>query len=191
MSDFEVVFVLYSLLLGLSLVELLTGFGRALERRLTARSEDIPFRIGWLTPLLGMFVLLDLLSFWTFAWIVRDGVQVTTRGLFGVLIFASAYFMAARLVFPSTTTRDSNLDSHYFAVHRVVLGILLALLAMQWAVLSTFETIWPALSQPFSVFMTVVLAALMLAAAWVRHPRWSVVILVVLIARYALVYLLR
>lgn len=63
MSEFEFVFVLYSLVLGLSLVELLTGLGRTLEFKLARDAADRAFRIGWLTPLLAVFVILDLLSF--------------------------------------------------------------------------------------------------------------------------------
>ena len=68
MSDFEFVFILYSLLLGLSMVELLGGLGRALEVRFAAQAEREAFSIGWLTPLLAIFVMLDLLSFWSAAW---------------------------------------------------------------------------------------------------------------------------
>lgn len=46
MSEFEFVFVLYSLVLGLSLVELLTGIGRTLEFKLARNADDKVFAIG-------------------------------------------------------------------------------------------------------------------------------------------------
>ena len=59
MTEFAFVFSLYSLLLSFSLVALLSGFGKALDAAL----RDNGPRVGWLVPLLGLFVLLDLLSF--------------------------------------------------------------------------------------------------------------------------------
>ena len=52
MSDFEFLFALYGLMLGLSLAELLSGLARAIEERL---SPGATLRIGWLTPLLAIF----------------------------------------------------------------------------------------------------------------------------------------
>ena len=57
MSNFEFVFSLYSLLFGLALAQVFAGFGNTLQER-------YKIRIGWLTPLLGLFVILDLTSFW-------------------------------------------------------------------------------------------------------------------------------
>ena len=65
MSQFEFVFSLFGLLLGLSIAEVMSGFGKAVK----ARSR---LRIGWLTPLLGVLVMLDLTSFWTIAWSMRE-----------------------------------------------------------------------------------------------------------------------
>ena len=60
MSNFEFVFSLFGLLLGLALAEVLGGLGTAIQSRRKVR-------IGWLTPLLGLVIALDLTSFWTIA----------------------------------------------------------------------------------------------------------------------------
>lgn len=60
MSAFELDFSLYSLLLGLALVQVLSGLVR------TIQSPD-RVKMGWLTPLLGLWVMVDLTSFWTIA----------------------------------------------------------------------------------------------------------------------------
>ena len=101
MTEFEFIFVLYAFILGLSLVELLSGLGRTLELEFArdAEGKDDSFQIGWLTPLLAIFVMLDLMSFWRFAWTIRSLVSVTPLMLLGVMSFASAYYLAARLVF--------------------------------------------------------------------------------------------
>lgn len=189
MSDFEFVFVLYSLLLGLSLVELLAGLGRVIELRF-AQGERPTFRVGWLTPALAAFVMLDLLSFWSFAWIVRNLLTVSTASLLAVMVFASSYYLAARLVFPSDPARLADLDVHYFRVRRLVLGLLVALVGVQWAYLLSLETLRGALLAPLPIGMTVVLVALMSAAAVVRSSRWSLALLTALIARYLVLYLL-
>jgi len=38
--------------------------------------------------------------------------------------------------------------------------------------------------------MTLILVALMVAAMWVKSPRWSALLLAVLVARYVVIYLL-
>lgn len=189
MSDFEFVFVLYSLLLGLSLVELLAGLGRVIELRF-AQGERPTFRLGWLTPALAAFVMLDLLSFWSFAWTVRNLLTVSTASLLAVMVFASTYYLAARLVFPSDPARLPDLDVHYFRVRRLVLGLLVALVGVQWAYLLSLEQLRDALMSPLPIVMTAVLVGLMIAAAVVRSPRWSLALLALLIARYLVLYLL-
>lgn len=189
-KDFDFVFALYSLLLGLSMVELLSGLGRALETRFAAEDGRTKFTIGWLTPLLAIFVMLDLLSFWSAAWTVRADIAVSGTTLMAVAAFASLYFLAARLVFPSHPEGFADLDIHYFHVRRVVLGLLLVLLAAQLGYYLSQPDIAPNLTRPLSATLTLILVALMGAAMWLADRRWSTAILVALIARYIFVYLL-
>lgn len=189
-SDFDFVFALYSLLLGLSMVELLSGLGRALEARFAAEDGRKAFTIGWLTPLLAVFVMLDLLSFWSAAWTVRADIAVSGATLMAVAAFASLYFLAARLVFPSHPEGFADLDVHYFRVRRVVLGLLLVLLAAQLGYYLSQPDIAPNLTRPLSLILTLVLVVLMGAAMSVKDRRWSMAILTALVARYVVVYLL-
>lgn len=190
MSDFEFVFALYSLLLGLSMVELLGGLGRAIEARFAAEAERERFAIGWLTPLLAVFVMLDLLSFWSAAWVARDDIAVSNTTLMAVAGFASLYFLAARLVFPSQPEGFADLDVHYFRVRRIVLGLLLILLAAQLGYYLAQPDLAASLARPLAWIMTLILVALMLAAMWVKSPRWSALLLAALVARYVVIYLL-
>jgi hypothetical protein len=190
MDDFEFVFALYSLLLGLSMVELLGGLGRAIEARFAAEASKAKFAIGWLTPLLAIFVMLDLLSFWSAAWLVRGNLAVSSSALLAVAAFASVYFLAARLVFPSHPEGFANLDVHYFRVRRIVLGLLLVLLGAQLAFYASQPDLAANLTRPLAWIMTVVLVALMAAAMWVKDRRWSLAILGVLIVRYVVIYLI-
>ncbi|HMO73950.1 MAG TPA: hypothetical protein PKD99_01790 [Sphingopyxis sp.] len=190
MTDFEFVFALFSLLLGLSMVELLGGLGRALEARFAAEAERGTFAIGWLTPLLAIFVMLDLLSFWRAAWVLRGDIAVSGTTLMAVAAFASVYYLASRLVFPSHPEGFANLDTHYFRVRRLVLGLLLVLLGAQIAYYAAHPVLVKAVTNPLSLGLTLVLAALMVAAMWVKGARIGTAVLVLLIARYVIVYLL-
>jgi uncharacterized membrane protein len=189
-SQFEFVFVLYSLVLGLSLVELLNGLGRTLEFMLAREAGDRAFSIGALTPLLALFVILDLLSFWIFAWTVQEHVAADRFTLLGVLVFASAYFLASRLVFPSDPENFTDLDTHYFRVRRVVFAMLLVMVAAQWAFLLSIPEIANRLITPASIIATGALAALMLGAMVLKGQRASLGVLALLIARYLVIYAL-
>jgi hypothetical protein len=187
-SEFEFIFALFGLLLGLSIAEVLGGLARAIEARLRPNST---VRFGVLTPLLGAFVMLDLLSFWLAAWATRETVTMSAVGLLAITIFASAYYVAAHLVFPRDVETQPHFDTHFFRVRRVVVGIMLALLVMQMAWYASVPTIAAWLFQPFSAGMTLVLAALMIAAIGVRDQRWCRWIMAALVARYLVLYLIR
>lgn len=190
MSEFEFVFVLYSLVLGLSLVELLTGLGRTLEFKLSRDADDKSFAIGWLTPLLAIFVILDLLSFWMFSWRVRDLVTASTGTVLGVLVFASAYFLASRLVFPSSPENFTDLDTHYFRVRRVIFAMLILMVGVQWLFLLSLPSMAALVSNPLTLGMTAILVVLMVAAAYIKKRKASIAVLALLILRYLVVYLM-
>ena len=65
MSDFELMFQLFALLLGLAMAELLGGLARCWHMKAGAvRMGKTPIRLGRLTPLFGLVVLFDLTRFW-------------------------------------------------------------------------------------------------------------------------------
>jgi hypothetical protein len=115
MSNFEFVFSLFGLLLGLALAEVLGGFGRAVEARRKVR-------MGWLTPLLGLVVALDLTSFWTIAWTVRDAIPASYISILCGFVLTGIYYLVARLVFPHDPAEWPDYDPYYFAHKRVILG---------------------------------------------------------------------
>ena len=132
MTEFEFAFSLFGLLLGLCVAEVLGGLGRALEH-----CEDVS--IGWLTPLLGAFVLLDLTTYWWALWLDREAVPITPLTLVIGTAFAAAYYLASYLIFPDDLKRYADLDMHFMRVRRIVLGIALVTFATQ-AVLQSFGT---------------------------------------------------
>jgi hypothetical protein len=187
MSEFEFIFALFGLLLGLSIIEVLGGLARAIEARLRPGAT---LRIGWLTPLLGIFVLLDLLSFWMAAWATRSLVSVSGLSLMAITVFASLYYLAARLVFPPEPDAVPDLDAHFFRVRRIVLGAMFALLLVQLGWYASVPKLAPFLLHPLSLGLTAVLVALMVAAMLAKGKRASTVVMAALVARYLIVYLL-
>src|SRR5688500_12719131 len=115
MNPFEFVFSLFGLMLGLSLVEVVSGFVRTIKARKR-------IRLGRLTPLLALFVMLDLTSFWDNAWEIRDVVPAHVGILFGGLFYTSAYYFAASLVFPDREDEWPDLDIYFFEHKKQVLG---------------------------------------------------------------------
>src|SRR5437763_13628157 len=93
MSPFEFVFSLFALLLGLSLAEVLGGLARTLKQWRTVRR-------GWLTPLLGLLVRLDLTSSWARAYSLRESIPANFLTLVIVLSVTGLYYLAATPVFP-------------------------------------------------------------------------------------------
>lgn len=187
MSEFEFIFSLFGLLLGLSLTEVLGGLARAIDARLR---PEVTLRIGWLTPLLGAFVILDLLSFWGAAWVNRDIVGVSGSSLLAVTCFASAYYLAAHLVFPRDIEKNSDLDAHFFRVRRIVIGVMLVLLLCQLAWYAHVPELAVMFGRPQVLAMTVILLILMALAMLTRKELWSRIVMLALVGRYVVVYLL-
>lgn len=105
MTPFEFVFPLFGLLIGLSYAEVLGGLARALK----APGE---VRIGWLTPLLGAMLLINLTMFWFASWQFRETELPTRGGLLQMLAMSGSYYLAAAMLFPSAVEAGDDLDDH-------------------------------------------------------------------------------
>lgn len=131
MDAFNFAFSLFAIILGLSLVEVLTGFARALRRRRGARSVGLDgtshpnAHLGWLTPMLAIFVMLDLTSFWEWVWsgrrLINPGYGILLIGL----LVCGLYYLAASIVFPGEFGDRADFDAHYLGHRRQVLGAVL------------------------------------------------------------------
>jgi len=119
MSDFEYFFSFFGLLLGLTVAEVAVRFADAIDAH-----KHRP--IGLLTPLLAVFVLLDISSFWLFTWSARDIIQITWPTIFFALFLAILYFLSAALIFPRSDGAWKNLDEYFWTRKRYVLGGILA-----------------------------------------------------------------
>ena len=104
MSAFEFFFSFYGLLLGLSVAELVGGFARVLH-------EKQRIRFGWLTPMLALFVAIDIATFWNQAWVIFRGAPFNT---FVLLVSAEG------------GDQKIDLDAHFWSHRRLVFGCILA-----------------------------------------------------------------
>ncbi|HTU13053.1 MAG TPA: hypothetical protein VMG08_19345 [Allosphingosinicella sp.] len=119
MSQFEFFMTFYSLLLGLAVAELLLGFANLLRNR--ARPK-----LGLLTPLLGMFVFLQLMATFIDAWSRLQGVSISMEELalptgIGVLLF-----FVSVIVVPRDPTEWTDLDEYFRANRRWAIGLVIA-----------------------------------------------------------------
>ena len=115
MSEFDLLFSLFSLLVGLAMAEVLGDLGRIIDRRRRLKA-------GLLTPMLATAVLLDLGSFWISAFEDRTLLKASNLGELAVLVFAGAYYLIATIVVPEDLDSRVELDSHYWQNRRIVVG---------------------------------------------------------------------
>ncbi|MDQ2891637.1 MAG: hypothetical protein M3R64_00920 [Pseudomonadota bacterium] len=139
MSPFELVFAVYGLLLGLAIAEVLGGFSRALK----VKRGTNAVRIGWLTPLLGVLVMLDLTSFWLLAWDAREQIGANYATLLSVLVMVGIYYLAATLIFPDAPEEWPDFDDWYDKQHRLVIGGLLTANVASWFGVSVLDAMHP------------------------------------------------
>jgi hypothetical protein len=129
MTEFEFLFSVFGLLIGLTFIEIAIKFADAID----AHSRR---PIGVLTPLLALFVMVDVAGYWVFAWSIRNLLHVRWRTVFVGLAVALIYYLSASMIFPRSEGEWKKLDDHYWARKRIVIGGILlvetATMAWQW-----------------------------------------------------------
>lgn len=117
MSAFEYFFTLYGLVLGLSVVEIVSGFVRLAHER-----RDV--KVGLLVPLLAALMLLDLASFWMSAYLRLQDYKLSYAVLVISILISGLYYIAASVVFPRNFAEEPDFDAFYMRHRRLVVGIL-------------------------------------------------------------------
>lgn len=171
MSIFEVVFNLAGLVLGLALVEVLSGLTKLLRER--DRLE-----IGALVPLLGVFVLCDVTSFWGQAYELRELMPSVWPSLGAGLVITSIYYLAASLAIPSNISTQADYDGAYWKNKRIIFGLILFCNCTTWVISMSLGRIW----SPTVWAINVLYAALLIAALLAPGRRINIALLLALIA---------
>jgi hypothetical protein len=175
MSTFEFVFSLFGLLLGFTLVEVLAGIVR------TTRREGLATRHLYLTTALGVFVALDLITYWMVLWAARDVLPVSTLALYVGFLISGVYYWAASMIFPDAADQQPDLDAHYFRVRRKVVGaVIFCNLAMAASIITAMGRLPPIAGMVEFAVIFVLFAALLL----VRSKAASAVLLTLVILDY-------
>jgi hypothetical protein len=180
-TGFELFFSLFGLILGLAVAVVISGLSDILRER-------SPVKIGWLTPMLALFLLVDLSTLWVNSWTGLNSIEVAYGPFFAAMIVAGLYFFAASMVFPKTATDWPSLDDYYMHRYRYVLGgVLLANLGVtvmdavanrSWAPFVRFM----AGSEVSAIWWITVIAMLIASRRWVQLAGLSVLLLCALYA---------
>ncbi|MDB5670038.1 MAG: hypothetical protein JWO25_997 [Alphaproteobacteria bacterium] len=123
MTGFDFAFALFSLLLGLSVAEILGGFAGMMKLHARGRAGlATGVRTGRLVPLLATLVVLNQLSFWMIAYSVRETLPFSYLTLLGTLIVVGGYYLFSVLVFPDNIELWPDFDAYYDRHNRFILA---------------------------------------------------------------------
>ena len=124
--QFDYIFELFTLLISLAVAEMLMGFSRILKLRARRKAgvdpTAISVRVGWLVPLLGLLVLIDLATFWSIIWSMRGVLDMRIATIFAVLVLIGGYYLVATLVFPDEPELWPDFDAYFWQQKRWVVG---------------------------------------------------------------------
>lgn len=176
MTNFEFVFSLYSLLFGLALAQVFGGFGSTLQER-------HKIKVGWLTPLLGLFIVMDITSFWSIGWDLKDRFRPDYLYLLLGVLLAGIYYLAARLVFPRNFVEWPDFDVYYFRHKQWVFGGVLFCNLIATVILLSIGDVF--LLSAVGVSMITIYYILLIGLLVVRSKRASLALLSLMMIKYA------
>ncbi|WP_332657508.1 hypothetical protein [Brevundimonas sp.] len=173
MSAFEFSFTFYGLVLGLSVVELVAGIARTVH-------GGGRFRVGWLTPLVAIYLALDVATFWSQSWVMNQHAPYSFTLLLLGLVSAGLFYIAASLVFPRDPEDGYDLTEHFWKHRRMIFSMVLAA-----NILNQTAVYWLFLASGYRPgigdgAMLAVFAAL-LAAILLPRGKWAVVMFVLVL----------
>jgi hypothetical protein len=125
MSNFEFVFSLLVILLGLGLAEVFGGLARVVKQR-------PPVRIGWQTGLLATWTIMRTILFWRVIWRTRDALPDASAALLAGTLICGLYYFAGALVFPTNLEGRTSLDDYFAEEKSKAIGALLAAMALAY-----------------------------------------------------------
>jgi len=133
MSNFELLMSFFGLLLGLAVAELMSGFANL------ARARDRP-EIGIITPLLGLFIFLSIMTSLLDAYRKLQDVPVSLVGFALPTLIGIAYFVAAAAAVPRDLGSWASLDDYFFQRRTWTAGMLLAATVLTLGIELPFST---------------------------------------------------
>ena len=178
MNQFSLFFAFYSLILGLAITELLSGFGRFLRSHTT-------HKLGRPTLLLAIFTFVSITATWIDAFSTLQSLRLDVESLWDPILMATFYYLAAIMVFPSSAGDFDRSDAYFDQHKRFVVGMLFAC-----ELLATYNFLpvirqgiheHPESSLMFYLPMNIVLKGSYIALYLAKSKRWNEIWLSVLI----------
>jgi len=124
-QDFIFLFELFTIMIGLSMAVMLKGFTDILRLRFRRKAgitkTDSDIKVGWLLPLLGLFMLFNIASFWLLIHPLREVLPFNYASIIVIIVLIGSYYILASLVFPSEPELWVNLDDYYWQTKRFIL----------------------------------------------------------------------
>lgn len=118
MNGFEFLFSFYSLLLGLAVANVATGFADIWRGR-----RETP--VGTHTVLLGSLILFSAAQQWMSFWRGRDSLTMGPWQILVSIAVALPFVFISRAMLPREQDAWRSLDDYYMAHRRVLLAVLL------------------------------------------------------------------
>jgi hypothetical protein len=179
MTAFEYYFSFFTLIIGLAVAAVARGFGTMWQSRRSAP-------VGYLTPLLAAFLLLDMSRFWLGLWSRQEIAAMGPAALASVLCVTLPYVFATTVMFPAAPTDWVSLDDYYASHSR---SIFAALLVSKVAAYVSDFALFGWRPAPHDAPGIVVILAPFVALIVVRSLRVHRILLVFLVAWTAAVFL--
>jgi len=165
MDNFNHLAVLISIILGLGITQLLSGFGRWVESRFSFPA--FAPTIVWVAVLLVMHIQ----TWWTF-YGMRRLPHWTFFQFVVVLVQPIVLFLLASVVLPSSAAAVSDLRSNYFAQRHWFFGLLITLLVVSLARDLILAGALPGTTNLLFHGLFFAAAVGGLVTAWERFHRW-------------------
>jgi hypothetical protein len=108
MTPFQFYFSFFTLIIGLAVAAVARGFGTLWQSRRRVR-------VGYRTPLLAAFLLLDMSRFWLALWSRQEISSLGALALASVLCVTLPYVFVTTIMFPADPSEWETLDDYYVA----------------------------------------------------------------------------
>ena len=169
----------------MSVATLVGGFARVMHER-----ERI--RFGWLTPMLAVFVAIDITTFWNQAWIIFRGAPFNIAILVTGLAIAATFYVAASVTFPRVSAEGAgrlDLDEHFWKNRRLVFACIMTanlIVAVLFCALAAADPGFAAMARSPRLWIGLAVFTLGTATAAFASRRRMVIVAMVLVLAYSL-----
>lgn len=178
MEQFNYFITFYSIVLGLAVTELLSGFARIVRARALRKLEAQ-------TALVAILTFVMLMTSWVDGWITLKSVTIDFAGLWAPILMAILYYLAAAVIFPHDEADHERLADYYRERRPFIIGMLVMCgLFTHFIYRHLFTDIFehqPAVFWLWIVPYNAAIDASTVALVFLSSRRWNIVLLTFLI----------